>query len=109
MELSKSAATAVSGSGLSTSGSDDSESSNGNKYLSRTSYRRAAGAGYVLAMGVCGIVLIALASSLKDIAKLLDRTSIEVCLHSKTRDITLTRLRVHKHDMFCFVRSSNIL
>lgn len=47
--------------------------------VSRNNYRRAAGASYVLAVGVCGIVLIALASSLKDLAELVGRSSIEVC------------------------------
>lgn len=53
------------------------------KYVSQN-YRRAAGATYVLAMGVCGIVLVALASSLKDLAKQMGKTSIEVrvfCFH----------------------------
>lgn len=48
--------------------------------VSRNNYRRAAGASYVLAVGVCGIVLIALASSLMDLAELVNRSSIEVCI-----------------------------
>lgn len=77
MELPK---TGVTGGGLNTGDSNGSDSSSGKKYVSRSSYRRAAGASYVLAMGVCGIVLIALGSSLKDLALLVNRTSIEVCL-----------------------------
>lgn len=50
--------------------------STSSKYMSQN-YRRAAGASYVLAMGVCGIVLVALSSSLKDLAEQVDRTSIE--------------------------------
>lgn len=50
--------------------------SNNSKYISQN-YRRAAGAAYVLAMGVCGIVLVALASSLKSLAVEVERTSIE--------------------------------
>lgn len=48
------------------------------KYVSRNSYRRAAGSSYVLAMAVSGLVLIALASSLEDLAKMVHRSSIEV-------------------------------
>lgn len=52
--------------------------STSSKYISQ-SYRHAAGASYVLAMGVCGIVLVALSSSLKDLAHQVDKESIEVC------------------------------
>lgn len=55
----------------------DSVHSDGGKYSS-ANYRRAAGASYVVAVGVCGIVLVALVSSLKDLAKQLDTTSIRV-------------------------------
>lgn len=51
--------------------------SNSSKYISQN-YRRAAGAAYVLSMGVCGIVLVALASSLKGLAVEVDKTSIQV-------------------------------
>lgn len=47
------------------------------KYTSEN-YRRAVGASYVLTMGVSGIVLVALASSLRDLASALDKTSVEV-------------------------------
>lgn len=50
--------------------------SNSSKYISQN-YRRAAGAAYVLSMGVCGIVLVALASSLKSLAIEVDKTSIQ--------------------------------
>ena len=50
--------------------------SNSSKYISQN-YRRAAGAAYVLSMGVCGIVLVALASSLKSLAIDVDKTSIQ--------------------------------
>lgn len=50
--------------------------SNSSKYISQN-YRRAAGATYVLSMGVCGIVLVALASSLKGFAIEVDKTSIQ--------------------------------
>lgn len=53
--------------------------STSSKYMSQ-SYRHAAGASYVLAMGVCGIVLVALSSSLKDLAKQVDKESTEVSL-----------------------------
>lgn len=56
------------------SGVYDSASS---KYTSEN-YRRAVGASYVLTMGVSGIVLVALASSLRDLAILLEKTSVEV-------------------------------
>lgn len=55
----------------------DSVHSDGAKYSS-ANYRRAAGASYVVAVGMCGIVLVALMSSFKDLAKQVDRTSIEV-------------------------------
>lgn len=57
--------------------------STSSKYMSQ-SYRHAAGASYVLAMGVCGIVLVALSSSLKDLAKQVDKDSIEVSLECVT-------------------------
>lgn len=47
------------------------------KYTSEN-YRRAVGASYVLTMGVSGIVLVALASSLRDLASAIDKTSVEV-------------------------------
>ncbi|CAN0248215.1 unnamed protein product [Ectocarpus sp. 4 AP-2014] len=47
------------------------------KYTSEN-YRRAVGASYVLTMGVSGVVLVALASSLRDLALALDKTSVEV-------------------------------
>lgn len=56
------------------SGVFDSTSS---KYTSEN-YRRAVGASYVLTMGVSGIVLVALASSLMDLAIALDKTSVAV-------------------------------
>lgn len=46
------------------------------KYLSQN-YRHAVGASYVLATGVCGIVLVALSSSLKDLASEVDKTSVQ--------------------------------
>lgn len=51
--------------------------SGNSKYLSQ-SYRHAAGAGYALATGVCGIVLVALSSSLQDLAAEVGKTSVEV-------------------------------
>lgn len=59
------------------SSSLDSVHSDGGKHSS-ANYRRAAGASYVVAVGMCGIVLVALMSSFKDLAKQVDRTSIEV-------------------------------
>lgn len=56
------------------SGVFDSTSS---KYTSEN-YRRAVGASYVLTMGVSGIVLVALASSLRDMAIALDTSSVAV-------------------------------
>lgn len=58
-------------------GSFHSVLSEGAKYSS-ANYRIAAGASYVMAMGLCGIVLVALGSSLKDLAAQVDRSSIEV-------------------------------
>lgn len=55
----------------------DSVHSDSVKYSS-ANYRRAAGASYVVAVGMCGIVLVALMSSFDDLAKQVDRTSIEV-------------------------------
>lgn len=49
----------------------------GSRYTSEN-YRRAVGASYVLTMGISGIVLVALASSLKDLATALDKTSVQV-------------------------------
>lgn len=51
--------------------------SSSSKYTSEN-YRRAVGASYVLTMGVSGIVLVALASSLRDMAIALDTTSVAV-------------------------------
>lgn len=56
---------------------DSVDSAGGSKYTSEN-YRRAVGASYVLTMGVSGIVLVALASSLKDLADAIDKTSVEV-------------------------------
>lgn len=61
---------------------------NNSKYMSQN-YRRAAGASYVLAMGVCGIVLVALASSLKDLAKQVDKTSIQASTGVKCRGFSI--------------------
>lgn len=47
------------------------------KYISEN-YRRAVGASYVLTMGVSGIVLVALASSLRDLGSALDKSSVAV-------------------------------
>lgn len=58
-------------------GNFDSVHSDDGKRAS-ANYRRAAGASYVIAMGVCGIVLVALLSSLADLAEQLGRTSIQV-------------------------------
>lgn len=44
----------------------------------RKVYRRALGTGYMLAMGVCGIVLVALGSTLDDLAENCGTTSIAV-------------------------------
>lgn len=44
----------------------------------RRVYRRALGTGYMLAMGVCGIVLVALGSTLDDLAENCGTTSIAV-------------------------------
>lgn len=49
----------------------------GSKYTSEN-YRRAVGASYVLTMSVSGIVLVALASSLSDLAHAMDKTSVQV-------------------------------
>ena len=51
--------------------------SGNSKYLSE-SYRLAAGAGYVLATGVCGIVLVAISSSLQDLAREIGTSSLKV-------------------------------
>lgn len=45
----------------------------------RKHYKRALGAGYMFAMGVCGIVLVALGSTLDDLADNCGTTSIAVC------------------------------
>lgn len=44
----------------------------------RKHYKRALGAGYMFAMGVCGIVLVALGSTLDDLAENCGTTSISV-------------------------------
>lgn len=49
----------------------------GSRYTSEN-YRRAVGASYVLTMGFSGIVLVALASSLRDLANDIDKTSVQV-------------------------------
>lgn len=46
----------------------------------RKHYKRALGAGYMFAMGVCGIVLVALGSTLDDVAENCGTTSIAVGL-----------------------------
>lgn len=51
--------------------------STSSKYTSEN-YRRAVGASYVLTMGVSGVVLVALASSLRDLAIALDKSSVAV-------------------------------
>lgn len=44
----------------------------------RKHYKYALGTGYMFAMGVCGIVLVALGSTLDDLAENCDTTSTEV-------------------------------
>lgn len=44
----------------------------------RKHYKRALGAGYMFAMGVCGIVLVALGSTLDDLADNCGTTSLSV-------------------------------
>lgn len=61
------------------------DSVDGSKYISEN-YRRAVGASYVLTMGVSGIVLVALASSLRDLAMALDKTSVQVGLYPRICD-----------------------
>lgn len=51
--------------------------STSSKYTSEN-YRRAVGASYVLTMGVSGVVLVALASSLMDLGNALETTSVAV-------------------------------
>eukprot|EP00752_Nemacystus_decipiens_P010276 g9158.t1 len=60
--------------------------SSSSKYTSEN-YRRAVGASYVLTMGVSGIVLVALASSLRDIASALDTSSVAIGSVFLTRGI----------------------
>lgn len=59
----------------------------------RKHYKYALGTGYMFAMGVCGIVLVALGSTLDDLAEDCGTTSTEVC----------ACICVHRAGLFCLL------
>ncbi|CAM9594628.1 unnamed protein product [Pylaiella littoralis] len=75
----------------------------GSRYTSEN-YRRAVGASYVLTMGISGIVLVALASSLRDLAISLDKTSVQIGAVFLTRGVGAALGNIVSSKLYMWVR-----